>query len=110
MNIPTIKKFKEEFDQWIFGSKALYRKVSQPNWLPVTMNTWDITVNLIDAIIMDDIYIEFRKALAEGETVQVYTIIEKAPIGFHDVYGWKDIKTIKYSPSVLDYRIKPKGA
>ena len=62
-------------------------------------------------IIIDDEYVELRKALIDGKTIQAYHIVEEHednPV--FDIYEWQDFKSFKPNSSftfaVDRYRIK----
>ena len=105
MNIELIKKYKTEFDHFLNGGKVICRTESDGHWHNVDNSTWEIESDII--FIINDEFSELRKALCDGKTIQVYGIIEKAPDGLQDVYGWKDVKSIKYTHTKVEYRIKP---
>lgn len=71
MNKELIKKYKPEFEHWLNGGKLLIKLST--GWEPVPLDyAWHLTSKLI---IIDDEYVELRKALAEGKTIQVYDVI-----------------------------------
>lgn len=100
MNRELIKKYKKEFNHWLDCGELLY-------WSGIQ---WDKVLNgfnwhTMGPIIINDEYVEFRKALAEGKTVQYNPLMST-----HD--RWDDIPTgNKLSPtrsdSIRNYRIKP---
>lgn len=108
MNKELIKKYKPEFEHWLNGGKLLIKLST--GWEPVPLDyAWHLTSKLI---IIDDEYVELRKALAEGKTIQVYDVIyQHLTDPKLDTYGWKDFKsftkssTFTHSPET--YRIKP---
>lgn len=110
MNKELIKKYKTEFDHWLNGGKiltAIKLESNIGNWEEVTNNNnWN---NHNRVYVINDSYSVYRKALAEGKTVQV------------DVNYWAfpntDIKNYQDLPKgftnwnkyeVSCYRIKPK--
>jgi hypothetical protein len=70
MNKEVINKFREEFDYWLSGGKLLK--------YPLPLDGTGIWSKVVDIdvckvgyhYIMDDEYVEFRKALAEGKTIE----------------------------------------
>lgn len=108
MNKELIKKYKPEFEHWLNGGKLLIKLST--GWEPVPLDyAWHLTSKLI---IIDDEYVELRKALAEGKTIQVYDVIyQHLTDPKLDTYDWKDFKsftkssTFTHSPET--YRIKP---
>lgn len=117
MNKELIKQYKTEFDYWLNGGKLLARRgISDPNdgdcsytiWYEIGQEGWDIDKVFNYSleydkvqIVLDDEYVEFRKALAEGKTVQydVSCNINKA---------WENLSLAhKFSGPLSNYRIKP---
>lgn len=117
MNKELIKQYKAEFDYWLNGGKLLARRwISDPNdgdysytiWYEIGQEGWDIDKIFNYSleydkvqIVIDDKYVEFRKALAEGKTVQydVSCNINKA---------WENLSLAhKFSGPTSNYRIKP---
>ncbi len=108
MNKSLIKKYKPEFEHWLAGGTILYKHKNSLAWR--TTDCWDYEIEYVQAIIINDKYVEFRKALAEGKIVQYnfgnYGINRK---DFPNT--WKDLDT---SVGILadraypdNYRIKP---
>jgi len=99
MNKELIKKYKKEFEYWLDGGKLLA-------WYPDASLGWinpDKSINIKlwnqekALIIINDKYVEFRKALAEGKTIQ-----------YLNVNGiWKDTEHTNFSLILKHYRIKP---
>ena len=105
MNKELIKKYKKEFDHWLNNESILCQTEHQGKWREVTTDKWDF--NCAITFIINDEYVEFRKALAEGKTVQC-----NAREGQNDItytaFGhnwWVDTTEFKYATSF--YRIKP---
>lgn len=113
MNKELIKKYKAEFEHWLNGGnvQAFYKQDDEPKWwsdkesaeydgndnfshiISETYSPDDVLV------VIDDEYVEFRKALAEGKTVQYYV---------DSFTGWQDVKSIKQPCMHPDsFRIKP---
>lgn len=71
MNKELIKKYKKEFDHWLNGGSLLTKSFSNCDitlYEEVTdSNSWS---NPHRVYIINDEYVEFRKALCEGKTVQ----------------------------------------
>jgi hypothetical protein len=71
MNRELIKKYKAEFEHWLNGGSLLLGQEKPDNtfeWVLPTVITWN---NISCTYIIDDEYVEFRKALAEGKTIQI---------------------------------------
>lgn len=100
MNKELIKKYNKEFNHWLNGGNILARysnldvndiwtriPLSKYGWN--TENTW---------FVIEDKYVEFRKALAEGKTVQCRQSFSKE---------WKNVFYPRFDTLVENYRIKP---
>ena len=73
MNLELIKKYEKEFLHMLHGGKVLMGKkdpvTNTIKWYPSVLNPFVETSNTI-VVVIDDIYCTYRKALAEGKTVQ----------------------------------------
>lgn len=117
MNKELIKKYKDEFDHWLNGGELLGRRiVADPNdgeesytiWYKVdSVDSWRMS-NLLSKqqnnlqLIINDEYVEFRKAEAEGKTIQHFNTV-------YTPHKWTDViydKHITFSDNIA-YRIKP---
>lgn len=112
MNKELIKKYKAEFEHWLNGGNILVRFTTAKNpykWYNIEEDfdakSWNGHYGA--QYIIDDEYVEFRKALAEGKTIQC-----NAKEGENDItytaYGhtwWEDTTEFKYATTF--YRIKP---
>lgn len=110
MNKELIKKYKKEFEHWVNEGKLLcYTEVEGP-YYEVSDATWEFACDV--GFIINDEYVEFRKALAEGKTVEVLT--EESNINRKywslDVYTWTKTQDIDTNIEVKNYRIKPEEA
>ena len=116
MNKKLIQDNMEAFKHWLNKGDVLACPVKSKlkgyaiDWQPIDEYAkWD---NIDTHYIINDEYVEFRKALAEGKTIQLYDVIE-----LHisnpslDKFGWRDFKSftqsVTFSKSVGSYRIKP---
>lgn len=105
MNKELILKFKDEFDYWVRGGKLLGRfnytniKNYKPEpWFEFEEIKWSLaSFDYLD-IIIDDEYVEFRKAVADGKTVQCQNRFAG---------DWVDIPDVKFYGKPSDYRVKP---
>ena len=120
MNKELIKKYKAEFDHWLNGGELLYAYIddtfSWKNMNAIDKNIYPVyarnpfQISEYHIIIINDEFVEFRKALAEGEIVQYN-------FGNHGINrkdfpdSWKDLDQ---SIGILadracpeNYRIKP---
>lgn len=125
MNKALILKYKTEFDYWLNSGnvQVYYKKDDEPKWLTdeecIEYESHDNFSHIIRnslepedvLIIIDDEYIEFRKALAEGNTIQYYECIYQHEMDVNlNRYDWLDWKSATPSSSftkTLKYRIKP---
>ena len=113
MNKELIKKYKVEFNYWLNGGELLYSYIDDKllwksmdeidkNTYPVYIrNPFQLSEHHI--IIINDEYVEFRKALAEGKTVE----FKHPQVGYKD---WEIVTQEHLFQSVVpgrEYRIKP---
>lgn len=112
MNKQLIKTYFEEFRRWLNGGKLLQKQLNLaiPAEWEEFVEDWDWPIDEL-AVIINDEYVEFRRALAEGKEVE-YSITDLN--GKH--IRWVNIldqinsynintKVFNYEPSA--YRIKP---
>ena len=109
MNKELILKYKTEFDHWLNGGKLQAKFVNDP-WEEAPEDIFSYnTVNFV--LVIDDSYSIYRKALAEGNTIQYYECIYQHEMDVNlDRYDWLDWKSATPSSSftkTLKYRIKP---
>lgn len=104
MNKELILAFKDEFDYWVRGGKLLGRfnytniKNYKPEpWFEFEEIKWSLASFQYLNIIIDDEYVEFRKAVADGKTVQCQNRFAGE---------WIDIPDVKFYGKPSDYRIK----
>ena len=107
MNKELIKKYKKEFDHWLNGGEVLF--FYWEDWYSSTYNPEmvfnHISPDDVKYYVINDEYVEFRKALAEGKSIQMLCKYDKMePI-------WDDmtevIKSIGFVDVKENYRIKP---
>lgn len=73
MNKQLIITYFEEFKHWLNGGKIL---IHYGEWVPVALDAkWEFYISDLEKMgsfgyIIDDYYVEFRKALAEGKIVE----------------------------------------
>lgn len=110
MNFELIRKYKAEFDYYVNGGKLLIRDKNINFWIGLYDAHWDMTSQTVEIIINDE-YVEFRKAIADGKTIQYYDCVWQHELCANlDKYDWIDWKNITSSSSfskTLKYRIKP---
>ena len=108
MNKELIKKYKTEFDHWLNGGKVISKYTLIPTWSNCqSEDIWRIPDKNISKvlIVINDEYATYRKALAEGKSIQMLCRYDKMePI-------WDDmtevIKSIGFVDVKENYRIKP---
>lgn len=101
INKELIKKYKNEFDHWLDGGDivVIFTNYGWVNGLSFNWGSNDLDCD-IKYIIINDEYAEFRKALAEGKTVQYYV----------DGFAvWQDVDSVGNHciSGKTNYRIKP---
>lgn len=97
MNKKLIKDNKEAFDHWLNGGKLL-AKHDNKGWINYYgEDIWTHSAETL--IVIDDEYSMFRKALIEGENIEVLQ---------QNTERWVNIDTIIKSIKPELYRIKPK--
>lgn len=96
MNKQLINKYKPEFDHWLNGGKILYKHIHSIAWW--NDEPWDYSPDYITAIIINDEYVEFRKALAEGKTIEY--LGQSANL-------WHEVQEPDFNLHPTCYRIKP---
>jgi hypothetical protein len=96
MNKELIKKYSKEFNHWINGGKLL-AKHDNKGWINYYgEDIWTHSAETL--IVIDDEYSMFRKALIEGESIEVLQ---------SNTERWVNIGTIIESIKPELYRIKP---
>lgn len=103
MNKELILKYKTEFDHWLNGGKLRHKAYGK--W-EQTNNIWSCRTADIAAVVIDDQYVEFRKALAEGKVVQIAGL---NPIAHPTIYknSYVDMAGGLFDKAIELYRIKP---
>ena len=105
MNKELIKKYKEEFDWWINGDPicmlSIFNEWSNHSYESYRAFKWE-NPNVVKAIVKNDSYIEFRKAMAEGKVIQYSRLVDDCPT-------WVDINMAvwPFDKGAKHYRIKP---
>ena len=106
MNKDLIKKYKAEFDHWMDDGKLQVKFVNDL-WEEAPEDIFSYNaVNFV--LVIDDEYVEFRKALAEGKIIQ----LDEAAKFSDPNRGWVDLSCKSFGSSthlfpVNYYRIKP---
>lgn len=102
MNKELILKYKTEFDHWLNGGKLRHKAYGK--W-EQTNNIWSCRTADIAAVVIDDEYVEFRKALAEGKVVQIAGL---NPIAHPTIYknSYVDMEGGLFDKAIELYRIK----
>lgn len=105
MNKETIKRYQNEFNHWLNEGTLLWTRSRDTTkvWTPARETHTDFfsTNDEYYIYVINDEYVEFRKALAEGKTIQYNPITQ-----YHN--RWDEIKSISPSKtdSIKNYRIK----
>lgn len=114
MNKELILKYKAEFDHWLNEGEVLACPISSKlngyavDWQSIDENAHWNNKNI--AYIINDAFVEFRKALAEGKTIQYnFGNFGTNKKDFPDI--WKDLNLsigiLADSACPENYRIKP---
>ena len=96
MNKKLINKYKPEFDHWLNEGKILHKHINSNTWC--NYEPWDYSPDYITAIIINDEYSEFRKALAEGKVIEY--IGQSSNV-------WHEVQEPDFNLHPTCYRIKP---
>ncbi len=118
MNRELIKKYKKEFDYWLDNPDNLLFKSNidkESKWRKFDDSgddwTWTHHYNDKVQIVINDEYVEFRKAIIEGKTIQYYDCVFQHELCVNlDKYDWIDLSIATSSFTFSDklkYRIKP---
>ena len=108
MNKELIKHYINEFTHWL-NDGSIRVVFTNDRWIDSTSFDWSDKNNIKDIkyIIINDEYVEFRRALAEGKTVQYYKCVYTHEMCCNlDKYEWTDLQTSDFDKT-LKYRIKP---
>ena len=101
MNKQLIKTYFKEFEHWLNGGKLQVKFVNDP-WEEAPEDIFSYNaVNFV--LVIDDEYVEFRKALAEGKIVEV-------AVDYNDIDGyiWECIEDEEFHHfNIEEIRIKP---
>lgn len=111
MNKELIRTYFEEFKHWLRGGKVLSKYTLFSGWSDCQdEDIWRIPNKNISEvlIVIDDEYVEFRKATAEGKIIQ----LDEAAKFSDPNRGWVDLSCKSFGSSthlfpVNYYRIKP---
>lgn len=98
MNKELINKYKPEFDHFLNEGKILYKHINSSAWR--NDEPWDYSPVYITAIIINDEYSEFRKALAEGKVIEYLGQSSNV---------WHEVPEPDFNLHPTCYRIKPDG-
>lgn len=105
MNKELIKKYKKEFDYWLDNpDNLLFYDEHHNGWYNLHYDyQWNCTVEEVEEFgkygyVINDEYVEFRKALAEGKIIQY---LEQYP------NMWHEVQEPDFNLHPTCYRIKP---
>ena len=108
MNKKLIKKYKAEFDYWLDNREVLtFNNRKYNEWELVDHENYWLNPSDKPIFIINDEYVEFRKALAEGKTVQFFNTEERLYDSSKALNTWHNTDTIRTHGNPADYRIKP---
>lgn len=101
MNIKLIKTYKAEFDHWLNDGSVIWQSNGGKEWREVRdincFKNSSVQIKDVKHIVINDEYVEFRKALCDGKTIQFKDLTE----------AWHDLKNPKFKDEPRHYRIKP---
>lgn len=97
MNKDLILRYKEQFDYLLNGGTILGRYSKNSKWESLRLEAFQDKRDFSEIIINDE-YVELRKALAEGKTIQIFNIHTER---------WIDIDKILENTDIALYKIKP---
>lgn len=99
MDKNTIKKYKKEFDAWLNDQDVFYRYKKEDfhkdiGWSKLTESANFFSSNCI--YILNDEFVDFRKAIADGKIIEVYTLVKQHKTNpFLDEFKWKKLVNFK---------------
>ena len=114
MDKQTVLAHMTVFTHWLNDGKVLVRYTNpdffaELGWMPFSnaSNFWSSNCMYI----IDDQYVEYRKHLHAGGTIECYLIHEQMDNPIDDVYTWQHLSIATGNPSFtfssdLQYRIK----
>ena len=106
MNKQLIITYFEEFKHWLNGGEVLFYTWKWYNSKDNPKVTFNHSVpNDIKYYVINDEYVEFRKALAEGKPIQMYCKYDDVPPFWDDMT--EVIRSIGFVDIKENYRIKP---
>ena len=106
MNKQLIITYFEEFKHWLNGGEVLFYTWKWYNSKDNPKVTFNHSVpNDIKYYVINDEYVEFRKALAEGNPIQMYCKYDDVPPFWDDMT--EVIRRIGFVDIKENYRIKP---
>lgn len=102
MNKELILKYKAEFEYWLNGGK-LQAKFVYDQWVEAPKDIFSYNmVNFV--LVIDDEYVELRKALAEGKTIQHISATTGEWVDFNK--GFEPTPSYTFLATPEYYRIK----
>ena len=93
------KQFLKEYQHWADGGDVLYKLECDDNWYPVDEEFEINTHHSVEAWVINDKYVEPRKAYALGEQLQFFNDLKNK---------WIDVISKPCWCKDYEYRIKPK--
>lgn len=106
MNKELISKYKPEFDHWMNGGKLLQKQINLvvPAEWEEFEEDWDWPIDEL-TVIINDSYSIYRKALAEGKTIQHISATTGEWVDFNK--GFEPTPSYTFLTTPEYYRIKP---
>lgn len=104
--INTIKKYEKEWNHLINGGTLLVKcfdviaDIQYKQWMRIDKEYTTFDSDYGEVYIINDEYVEYRKALADGKTIQYYV---------DSFVGWQDVTSVgdHAMKGIKEYRIKP---
>ena len=109
MNLELIKKYLPEFNSYVKGQPLTLGYKTHwgtYEWTDLVWADWDSSINE-HIIIVNDEYLPYRKALAEGRHIQFFNTKDSLYDSSKPLHTWQDIDKIHTHGRPSDYRIKP---
>lgn len=103
MNKELIKKYKPEFEHWLNDGELLILSLIEKKWIQLNVKCWSLSEDRV--IIINDEYVELRKALAEGKTIQHISATTGEWVDFNK--GFEPTPSYTFLTTPEYYRIKP---
>ncbi len=113
MNLELIRKYEKEFLHMLHGGELLFHSSHHGGWYNLLEDyQWDDSLEITEkcndyGFVINDEYVEYRKALAEGRHIQFFNTKDSLYDSSKPLHTWQDIDKIYTQGRPSDYRIKP---